>query len=186
MTDAAPEPRCHDGGVDEIVALYSRDGRPAGSAPRSRVRAENLHHAATAVVVLDPSGQVYVHRRTTSKDVFPGMYDVCAGGVLLADEAPCDGAVRELAEELGITAAPLQPIFTGRYEDEHTSYEAFGYLVEGWDGPVRWQPEEVAWGGWMPLTEVVRRLDDPAWPLVPDSRALVGPWLRARQSSSVR
>ncbi|MGH1563121.1 NUDIX hydrolase [Mumia sp. DW29H23] len=166
--------------MDEIVALYDDGGRPCGSAPRSRVRRENLHHAATAVVVLDPAGQVYVHRRTDTKDVFPGMYDVCAGGVLLAGEAPYDGAVREVAEELGITGVALEPIFTGRYDDEHTSYQAFGYLVDGWDGPIRWQPEEVAWGGWMPLEDVVRRLDDPAWPLVPDSYALVGPWLRAR------
>ena len=48
--------------------------------------------------------------------------------------------------------------------------------------------EEVAWGGWMALEDVVARLDDPDWPIVPDSRALVGPWLRDRhgQSSSVR
>lgn len=166
--------------MDEIVALYDRGGNPCGSAPRSRVRRENLHHAATAVVVLDPAGQVYVHRRTDTKDVYPGMYDVCAGGVLLAGEDPYDGAVREVAEELGVSGVPVVPIFRGAYEDAHTSYEAFGYLVEGWDRPVRWQPEEVAWGGWMPLQDVVTHLDDPDWPLVPDSRALVGPWLRAR------
>lgn len=166
--------------MDEIVALYDHAGNPYGSAPRSRVRRENLHHAATAVVVLDPAGQVYVHRRTDTKDVYPGMYDVCAGGVLLAGEDPYDGAVREVAEELGVSGVPVAPIFRGGYEDAHTSYEAFGYLVEGWDGPVRWQPEEVAWGGWMPLQDVVTHLDDPDWPLVPDSRALVGPWLRAR------
>lgn len=167
--------------VDEIVALYDTDGTPCGSAPRSRVRRENLHHGATAVVVTDPEGRVYVHRRTDTKDVFPGMYDVCAGGVLLAGEDPYEGAVREVAEELGVSGVPLVPTFTGAYEDEHTSYEAFGYLVEGWDGPIRWQPEEVAWGDWVPLTEVVRRLDDPTWPLVPDSRALVGPWLKTRR-----
>jgi 8-oxo-dGTP pyrophosphatase MutT (NUDIX family) len=174
-------------GVDETVALYDTDGKPCGSAPRSLVRRDNLHHAATAVVVLDAEGRVYVHRRTPTKDVFPGMYDVCAGGVLLAGEDPDDGAVREVAEELGVSGVPLTPIFTGTYEDTHTSYEAFGYLVEGWTGEIRWQPEEVDWGAWIPLEDVVARLDDPMWPLVPDSRALVGPWLRARaQSSSVR
>ncbi|KAA1420132.1 NUDIX domain-containing protein [Mumia zhuanghuii] len=167
-------------GMDEIVALYGEHGRPVGSAPRSRVRAENLHHGATAIVVLDPAGRLYVHRRTDTKDVFPGMYDVCAGGVLLADEDPYDGAVREVAEELGVTGMPLTPIFTGRYSDEHTSYTAFGYVVEGYDGAISWQPEEVAWGDWWELAEIVRRLDDPLWPLVPDSRALVGPWLRER------
>ncbi|WP_211288157.1 NUDIX domain-containing protein [Mumia flava] len=166
--------------MDEIVALYGPDGRPAGEAPRSRVRAENLHHGATAIVVTDPAGRVYVHRRSDTKDVFPGMYDVCAGGVLLAGEDPGDGAAREVAEELGVIGAELVPVFTSRYTDAHTSYEAFGYLVEGWDGPIRWQPEEVAWGDWMPLERVVALLDDPQWPCVPDSRAIAGPWLRER------
>ncbi len=172
--------------MDEIVALYDTDGLPCGSAPRALVRRDNLHHAATAVVVLDPDERVYVHRRTTTKDVYPGMCDVCAGGVLLAGEGPYEGAVREVAEELGVSGVPLVPIFTGAYEDAHTSYEAFGYLVDNWSGEVRWQPEEVAWGGWMALEEVVARLDDPDWPLVPDSRALVGPWLRARAQSPGR
>ncbi|WP_370613976.1 NUDIX domain-containing protein [Mumia qirimensis] len=171
--------------MDEIVALYGDDGQPVGEAPRSRVRAQNLHHAATAVVVLDPADRVYVHRRTDTKDVFPGIYDVCAGGVLLAGEDPYDGAVREVAEELGVTGVELGPIFTGRYADAHTSYTAFGYVVEAWTGPIRWQPEEVAWGDWVDLADLVVRLNDPDWPLVPDSRALAGPWLRARAAHEV-
>ena len=43
--------------MDEIVALYDDGGRPAGSAPRPVMRAENLRHAATGVVVRDPLGQ---------------------------------------------------------------------------------------------------------------------------------
>ena len=53
------------------MALYDERGRPCGSVPRSRMRAENLRHAATAVVVRDPLGRVYVHRRTDTKDVYP-------------------------------------------------------------------------------------------------------------------
>ena len=78
--------------MDEIVALYDERGRPVGSAPRSRMRAENLRHAATAVVVRDPWGRVHVHRRTDTKDVYPGRYDFAAGGVLLAGEEPLDAA----------------------------------------------------------------------------------------------
>jgi isopentenyldiphosphate isomerase len=78
--------------VDEIVALYDDGGRPAGSAPRSIMRAENLRHAATGVVVRDRLGRIYVHRRTNTKDVYPGRWDFTAGGVVLYDEDPLAGA----------------------------------------------------------------------------------------------
>src|SRR3954453_2772755 len=93
---------------DEVVALYDEGGRPAGSAPRSVMRAQNLRHAATGVVVRDPWGRVYVHRRTQTKDVSPAPWAFPAGGVLLADEDPLGGARRELAEELGVTSE-LEP-----------------------------------------------------------------------------
>jgi len=167
--------------TDEVVALYDDAGRPCGSAPRSQVRAQNLRHGATGVLVLDPEGRVFVHRRTDTKDVFPGRHDFAAGGVLLAGEDPAAAARREVEEELGVTS-DLVPLGEADYADEHTRYRAF-LFVTTWDGPVRLQPEEVASGEWLTLDELVARLDDPDWPVVPDSAALLGDWVRAAASS---
>ena len=61
---------------------------------RSVMRRENLWHAASSVVVRDPLGRIYLHRRTTTKDVYPGLLDFAAGGVVLAgeDAGPRGGA----------------------------------------------------------------------------------------------
>jgi 8-oxo-dGTP pyrophosphatase MutT (NUDIX family) len=158
--------------VDELVALYADGdlaGRVTGSAPRTQVRARNLPHAATAVLLRDPVGRVYVHRRTTTKDVYPGVHDCFAGGVVLAGEDPDDAARRELAEELGVQGAPLTPLLRWWYADEATRYLAFMYAAH-WAGEVVHQPEEVAAGGWMDVPELLRRLADPSWPFVPDGR----------------
>jgi isopentenyldiphosphate isomerase len=160
---------------EELVGVLDEAGHEVSAVPRWVVRRDNLLHRATAVVVRDAAGRVYVHRRTDTKDVYPGLYDCCAGGVVAAGEDVDAAARRELAEELGIEGAPLTRLCVQRYEDEHTRYDAHVYTAR-WDGPVRWQPEEVAWGAWLTLAELAELLDDPARPFVPDSRAFLACW----------
>lgn len=172
----------------ELVQLYDAAGEPAGATDRQRMRAENLTHAATAVVVRDPLGRVYVHRRTDTKDVYPGRFDFAAGGVVGAGEDPHHGAVRELAEELGVTGVTLEPIRMARYTDDHTDYWGHCFTTT-YDGPITWQPEEVAEGGWWTLDRLVAALDAPpeegAHPFVPDTAGLLGDWLHARLADRV-
>lgn len=163
---------------EELVALYDEAGHPCGSAPRSLMRRENLRHAATTVVVTNRTGLVYVHRRTDTKDVFPGMHDFACGGVIGAGEDPPIAALRELGEELGIIGVPLTDLGPADYADEHTNYRSFRYQVS-WDGPISWQPEEVAWGDWWRPEDILVRLDDPGW-CVPDTAALMREWLIQR------
>ena len=171
--------------ADEVVALYDDEGRVVGRAPRSAVRAENLRHAASSVVVRDGYGRVYLHRRTTTKDVYPGLLDFCAGGVVLAGEDPAACAVREAEEELGVHGVPLVPLGTADYADDATRYRAFRFVTT-YDGSIRWQPEEVSWGQWVTLETLVRRLDDESSGLVPDSVAVWGDILRAWAADRVR
>jgi aminoglycoside phosphotransferase (APT) family kinase protein/isopentenyldiphosphate isomerase len=165
---------CHDERVndDEWVAVVDESGAVVGSAPRSRVRAENLWHAATGVLVRNSFGDIYVHRRTDTKDLFPGAHDCLAGGVLLAGETPEAGALRELEEELGISGVPIRPVTRGRYADDQTRYIASVYEIT-WDGPIVHQADEVAWGAWMAPERLHEKLADPGWPFVPDSRFLM-------------
>ncbi|GAA0514424.1 NUDIX hydrolase [Saccharopolyspora subtropica] len=160
----------------ELVAVYDAAGRVVGSATRQRMRAEGLWHAAASVLVLSPDGtEVYVHRRTDSKDVYPGMHDCWAGGVVAAGEDPDATARRELAEELGVRGVPVRFVF--RTVHELGSVRFHGFLYEArWDGPIVHQPDEVAEGWWMPLPELRERLRDPSWPFVPDARQFVQEW----------
>jgi aminoglycoside phosphotransferase (APT) family kinase protein/8-oxo-dGTP pyrophosphatase MutT (NUDIX family) len=166
------------GPVDEVVALYDDGGRPAGNAPRSVMRAQNLRHAATGILVRDPYGRVYVHRRTPTKDVYPSRWDFTAGGVVLDGEDPLDGARRELAEELGVTSE-LEPLGEADYADPHTTYRAFRYVTT-WDGPITPQPEEIAYGAWLSIERLLERLLDPEVEFMPDTLELFGDWLHAR------
>ena len=168
--------------MDELIALYDEHGHPRGAAPRSRMRAENLRHGATAVVIRNSSGQVYVHRRTPTKDVYPGRRDFAAGGVIGAGEGRDEAAARELAEELGITAVQPVPLRRGYYADDRTAFHGFCYTVT-WDGEIRWQAEEVAGGEWMSPADLIEAVRAHPDDFMPDTVGLLGDWL-AEQAAS--
>ncbi len=81
-------------------------GRQIGSAPRARCHADpSLIHPSVHVVVITDSGCLW-QLRGYGKDSAPGHWDhACSGHVSLGEDAR-GAAVRELAEEIGLDAAP--------------------------------------------------------------------------------
>jgi 8-oxo-dGTP pyrophosphatase MutT (NUDIX family) len=156
----------------ELVALVDPAGRVTGVAPRWQVRRDNLLHGATAVLVRDPGGRIYVSRRSPDKDWAPSFHDASAGGVLQAGEDPTEAALRELEEELGITGVALRPLLVEHYEYETVRCVLHCYETV-YDGPVTHPDGEVVWGGWMSLADLGRRLADPGWAFVPDTAAVL-------------
>ena len=93
---------------------------------------EVLHVTATGLIARD--GRVLLGKRTSTVR-FAGMWDAF-GGHLVPCEEPSAALVRELEEELGITA--FRPRFLGIYEDiDPTSKDLFRhylFFVTRWKG----------------------------------------------------
>jgi 8-oxo-dGTP pyrophosphatase MutT (NUDIX family) len=175
--DPAPGPADPDPAA-ELVAVFDAAGTVVGAARRGEVYARSLWHGVGGVLLRSGDGdRVYVHRRSETKLVMPGLHDCWAGGVVDAGEDPFTTAVRELAEELGVSGVPLTALFTEVYDEGEGGLRSHLFAYEArWDGPVHHQPEEVAEGGWMAVAELRERLADPGWPFVPDGRVLVERW----------
>ena len=141
--------------ADELVIIVDKDNNEVGIVPRSEMRSSRLPHRATYILVFNSRGELFVQKRTQSKDVFPGYYDTAAGGVVLAGENYEQGAMRELEEELGIRDTPLTSLFDFYYEDEHIRLWGRAFSCK-YDGELVLQEEEVESGEFMAVDQVFR------------------------------
>ena len=80
----------------EIVQVVDEDNRETGAVTRREMRARGLVHRASYILVFNSRGELFVQKRTVSKDIYPGYLDVAAGGVVLAGESYEEAARREL------------------------------------------------------------------------------------------
>lgn len=159
---------------DELVDVVDDGGNVVRVVTRREMRAGRLPHRCVYLLVLNSRGDLFVHLRTPTKDVYPSHWDVACGGVLAAGEAFDDAARREGREELGVELAP-EPLFPFRYDDGQTVLHAMVYRVVH-DGPFTLQPEEIVRGEFVPVSEAgARAARDP---FCPDGLAVLTEYLR--------
>ncbi len=167
---------------DEAVDVVDADDRVLRRASRAEMRRENLLHRAVYLILRHGGGEIFVHRRTTTKDVYPGYWDVTVGGVVGAGESYEVAARRELAEEVGIVDATPRSLFEIRFEDASTRLIGRAFLVSH-DGPVRLQTEEIAWGAFVPLAEAERIMRDE--PCCPDGAEVLRRYLALADPTTI-
>lgn len=159
---------------DELVDVVDDHDQVVGTVTRAEMRAKRLQHRAVSIAVVGTDGRLLVHRRAATKDVWPGMWDLAAGGVVAAGEHYDDAARRELAEELGVRDVALEPLGEGRFRDESVALIGRGYRCVH-DGPFEFTDGEVEEVRWVDAQELAALMA--AEPFVPDNVALLLPLL---------
>ena len=138
--------------AEERLEVVDLGGNVLEVVPRSRVRAENLLHRTTFVIVRSSQGDVLVHRRADWKDLLPGWWDIAFGGAVGVGEPWEEAARRELAEEAGIDT-PLQELGSYHYDGDESRELGRLYLTVS-DGPFSHPDGEVAESRFVPLAEL--------------------------------
>lgn len=158
----------------ELVDVVDDEGRTVGVVSRREMRARRLPHRSAYVLVFNAAGELFIHLRVATKDVYPGHWDVAVGGVLAAGERFDDGARREAAEELGVPV-DVEPLFPLRWVDGHTIVHGMAYRAVH-EGPFRLQPEEIVRGEFVALEAVAARAGRE--PFCPDGLAVLAEFRR--------
>jgi isopentenyldiphosphate isomerase len=165
------------GAADELVEVVDEHGAVERVVTRADMRAGNLRHRTVAVAVVTRAGEVVVHRRADWKDVWPGRWDVCFGGVPGVGEGWRAAAARELAEEAGVSVDPaaLRELGPSTYADGDVTAVGRIFLAQH-DGPFRPADGEVVELARVPLAGLDAWLAGRA--LCADSESVVVPLLR--------
>jgi len=162
--------------ADELVEEVDASGRVLRVVTRAQMRAERLRHRCTYIGVVSVDGSsLLVHQRSFDKDVFPGWWDVVAGGVCAVGEPWAASAARELAEELGVTGVPLVDVGGGVWTGPDVEVVGRAFVARC-DGPFTFADGEVVQARFLPWPEV----DDlvRTEPVCPDSVELALPLVR--------
>jgi isopentenyldiphosphate isomerase len=166
--------------ADEQVDIVDEQDNVIGTVTRAEMRERKLLHRGVAILCRNSKDAVYMHRRTDTKDVFPGLYDCFVGGMVTSGEDYDTAATREIREELGIDSHSVELVFKHHYAGADNPHICQFYEVL-YDGPIVHQEAEIAWGSFIPPDELDKIIDD--WEFVPDGREL---WKRFRSEVASR
>ena len=103
----------------ELFDVIDSKGNPTGQiVSREKAHAEGIMHRTAHIWIIremDGRVQILLQKRSQNKDSFPGKFDTSSAGHIQAGDEPLESALRELKEELGISAAPEQLHFAGTF-----------------------------------------------------------------------
>ncbi len=156
----------------ELVEVVEVDGTVIDVVTRGEIRAGNLRHRCTYVVVATTAGELVVHQRADWKDVYPSYWDLAFGGIAGVGEAWEDAARRELAEEAGVRGVDLVDLGDVAY-DAADGRVVGRVFVAIHDGDLHFDDGEVVAVDRVPLAEIDGWLD--GRDVCPDSRQLALP-----------
>lgn len=100
--------------MEEFFDVLNEKGNFTGkSESREKCHKEGLWHKAVVVFIINSKNQVLLQRRSPNKRMWPNMWDVTAGGHVLAGEFGFEAIIREAKEELGIELSKNEMTFLG-------------------------------------------------------------------------
>ncbi len=139
--------------MEEIFDVVDENDRVIGQRPRTEVHRLHLLHRATHVLVFNGVGELFLQKRSMTKDSSPGLWDSSVSGHLDQGESYEACARREFREELGVDPPPLERLFKVAASPE-TDYE-FAWIYRcGYEGPMQLQAEEIDEGRWFSSPQI--------------------------------
>ena len=140
----------------ERLDVADVNDRVIGTATRGEIHRDNLMHRAVHLLVCNAAGEVFLQKRSMSKDNNPGLWDSSVSGHVDAGESYDACVVREAREEIGLSLDAVPARLFKLKACRETGFEhtwVYGCRAEG---PFELDPVEIDEGRWLPPADVDR------------------------------
>ncbi len=142
----------------ELLDVVDEDDRIVGVKTRGEIHAMGLMHRSVHILVFNGQGQLFIQKRSMTKDNAPGLWDSSAAGHVDSGEDYHTCAIRELGEELGVSVgASLETLFRLPASTITGMEHCIVYRFIN-DGPFELQAEEIDEGVWISGDEMDLRV----------------------------
>lgn len=132
----------------ELLDVVDEDDNVIGVKTRGEIHARGLMHRAVHILVFNSSEELFIQKRSMSKDENPGQWDSSAAGHVDSGETYLQCAIRELEEELGVVPGhPLEHLFHVQPSLQNGMEHSPVYRCV-FDGEMQLQVEEIDEGAW--------------------------------------
>jgi isopentenyl-diphosphate delta-isomerase type 1 len=138
----------------EQFYLVDKNDQVLGSISRKEAHADKTKiHRAVTILLFNAQHELLLQQRSVTKDTSPGAWDVSTCGHVTFGQTYQEAALREMAEEIGVSA-PVN--FVGKVLVELPSETEFVCLYETHlDNPkIAIDTEEVAQTMWLPMNQL--------------------------------
>ncbi len=130
--------------MPEFWDVYDSNCNPTGQLhKRGRQLKSGQFHLVVDIVLINKDGRLLIDRRSPLKRNCPNFWEFTSGSVL-AGESSRGGAVRELKEEIGVTASEQDLILLGSSKAKHRFVDTYMMLVDIDPDRLTLQSDEVA------------------------------------------
>lgn len=134
---------------EEIFDVVDESDRVIDHKPRSFVHANNLLHRSIHILVFNHTSQIFLQKRSLSKDENPGVWDASVSGHVDQGEVYEDCAVREALEEIGLSITREDLNFCFKLDASAATAFEFTCIYKVFSqGPFKLDPVEVDHGEW--------------------------------------
>lgn len=139
---------------EEWFPLVNEEGETIGKATRRECHSgTKMLHPVIHLHIFNDAGELYLQKRSTTKDIQPGKWDTAVGGHIDYGETVEEALRREVREELGIT--DFVPRFITRYVFESAiEKELVNTFCTTYNGNITPDPSELEGGRFWPLDEI--------------------------------
>lgn len=135
---------------------------------REECHNKGFWHKAVAVFIINSKNQVLLQKRSANKKLWPNLWDISAGGHVLAGEFGFQAIIREIREELGINIKNEEILFLGASTSVNIKKDIINkhfneYYIVNKDieiSNLKLQTEEVSDAKWFNKDEILEKIEN--------------------------